>query len=291
MTSFLQYVVDGLSVGSLYVLVAIGFTLVFGVLGLMNVAHADLFMIAAFGLAWFATDLGLGVVFGALGAILLAVCVGMIIYFLVLNRLDNTQALTLFVGTLGVSYFLENFVAKLVDFKTRSVPALFETVYYSAFGVQVSNAQLALFGCTLLLSIGLLLWLSRTEKGRLLRAVSESPTLAQLVAIPTRRMTALAVFIASLIAAIGALLVTNTTQAVDPFIANTVSLKMFAVAVVAGVGSVKGSVLVGLGLGIVEALTVGYFGSQWQNVIGLLAMVVVLLMRPQGLFGTRLRVG
>lgn len=291
MTSFLQYVVDGLSVGSLYVLVAVGFTLVFGVMGLMNVAHADLFMIAAFGLAWFASDLGLGVTLGSLAAIVLAVGVGMTIYVLVLNRLDKTQALTLFVGTLGVSYFLENFVAKLVDFKTRSVPPLFETVYYTVVGVQVSNAQLALFGCTLALSIGLLLWLSRTEKGRLLRAVSESPTLAQLVAIPTGAMTALAVFIASLIAAIGALLVTNTTQAVDPFIANTVSLKMFAVAVVAGVGSVKGSVVVGLGLGIVEALTVGYFGSQWQNVIGLLAMVLVLLIRPQGLFGTRLRVG
>ena len=136
-----------------------------------------------------------------------------------------------------------------------------------------------------------MLWLQRSSTGRLLRAVSENPPLSEMVGIDTGRMMGLSVVIASLIAGVGGLLVANQTQGIGPFVANDVSLKMFAVAVVAGVGSVGGAIIVGFSLGAVESLTVGYIGSTWQNVIGLLAMVVILLVRPQGLFGRYSRVG
>lgn len=291
MIKFLQYLVDGVAIGSLYVLVSMGFTLVFGVMGLMNVAHADLYMLATFSLLWVGGDAGLGVVTGAVAGVLLVAVIGVALFHGVLRRIDKTQPLALFIATLGVSYFIENLVAKLVNYRTRSVPALFQSNFYNAGGLRFSNGQIVLLLATASIAFGLTAWLRRSEPGRLMRAVSENATLADAVGIDTRRMMLIAVVIASVIAGAGGVLVSNTTLSIDPFIANTISLKMFAVAVVAGVGSVEGAAVVGFALGIVESLTVGYYGSQWQNVIGLCAMVLVLLLRPQGLFGRTVRVG
>lgn len=291
MIKFLQYLVDGVAIGSLYVLVSMGFTLVFGVMGLMNVAHADLYMLATFSLLWVGGDAGLGVVTGAVAGVLLVAVIGVALFHGVLRRIDKTQPLALFIATLGVSYFIENLVAKLVNYRTRSVPALFQSNFYNVGGLRFSNGQIVLLLATATIAFGLTAWLRRSEPGRLMRAVSENATLADAVGIDTRRMMLIAVVIASVIAGAGGVLVSNTTLSIDPFIANTISLKMFAVAVVAGVGSVEGAAVVGFALGIVESLTVGYYGSQWQNVIGLCAMVLVLLLRPQGLFGRTVRVG
>src|SRR5437899_12538205 len=143
----------------------------------------------------------------------------------------------------------------------------------------------------LVITLGRLAFLNYSEHGQLLRAVAENAMLAKGVGIDTGRMTLLAVLIGSFIAVIGGLLYANTTSTADPFVANTVSLKMFAVAIVAGIGSVGGALVVGLCLGIAESLTLwvgvrgGFDGSQWQNVIGLVMMVVVLMSRSQRLLG------
>lgn len=291
MTYFTQFLIDGLAIGSLYVLVTIGFTLVFGVMGLLNVAHADIYMLTVFVFLGVTQDLHLGVAFGAVSGVVVAGLSGAVLFWLVIRRIDRSQSLSMFVATLGVSYFLENLVAKLVQFRTESVPALFHSRFFDLGGLHFSTGQMVLLGATLAVSIGLSQWLRHSTTGKLMRAVSESSELADLVAINTTRIMATAVILASAIAGIGGLLVANTTLSIDPFVANTVSLKMFAVAVVAGVGSVEGALLVGLMLGVIESLTVGYFGSQWETVIGLAAMVAVLLVRPQGLFGRKLRVG
>lgn len=291
MTKFAQYLIDGVAIGSLYVLVSLGFTLIFGVMGIMNVAHADLFMIAVMVMLLVASTWGLGVVTGAVVGVLVACLLAFIVLRIALRHVDKNEPLALFIATLGVSYFLENLVAKLVEFKTRSVPALFKSTFYKVFGLRFSSGQLVLLAATLVIAIGLTTWLSKSETGRLLRAVSESQGLSEVVGIDTGRMITIAVLIGAAIAGIGGVLQANTTLAIDPFVANSISLKMFAVAVVAGVGSVPGAAVVGLLLGIVESLTVGYYGSQWQSVIGLVAMVLVLMLRPQGLFGRSGRVG
>ena len=287
----IQYLIDGLATGSLYVLLALGFTLVFGVMGMMNVAHADLYMLAVFSFLWLGTDAGLGTVPGVVLGVGAAVLAGWLIYVVVLSRVDKAVPLALFVGTLGVSYVIENLVAKLVEFRARSVPPLFTTTTWEVAGLRVTNSDLLVLAATVAMGLGLLAWLKLSSTGQLLRAESENTQLAEVVGIDTGRMMALSVVIASAIAGIGGLLVANKTQGINPFVANDVSLKMFAVAVVAGAGSVGGAMLVGFALGIIESLAVAYVGSTWQNVIGLLAMVTVLLFRPQGLFGRYHRVG
>jgi len=298
-TEFLQYVIDGLGTGTLYVLVAIGFTLVFGVMGLMNVAHADFYMLAAFGLFFLGgpEGLGWGVPAATLAVLTGALIVGFALFHLVLKRLDKEIMIAFFVGTLGVSFFLENLVAKLADFRVRSVPSLFAIHTYVVNGLYITNSVVVSLAAALVITFGLLAFLRYTETGHLLRAVAENAGLAQAVGIKTERMTLLAVLIASSIAVVGGLLYANTTSTADPFVANNVSLKMFAVAIVAGIGSVGGALVVGLFLGIAESLTLwvgvrgGFDGSQWQNVIGLVLMVVVLMTRPNGLFGKFERIG
>jgi len=287
----IQYLIDGLATGSLYVLLALGFTLVFGVMGMMNVAHADLYMLAVFSFLWLGTDAGLGTAPGFVLGVAAAVAAGWLIFVVVLSRVDKAVPLALFVGTLGVSYVIENLVAKLVEFRARSVPPLFATTTWEVAGLRVTNSDVVVLMATLAMGLGLLAWLKLSSTGQLLRAVSENTQLAEVVGIDTGRMMALSVVIASAIAGLGGLLVANKTQGINPFVANDVSLKMFAVAVVAGAGSVGGAMLVGFALGVVESLAVAYVGSTWQNVIGLLAMVGVLLFRPQGLFGRYNRVG
>jgi branched-chain amino acid transport system permease protein len=292
-------VVDGLGTGTLYVLVAIGFTLVFGVMGLMNVAHADFYMLAAFGLFLLGGPEGLnwGVPAATASVLIGALVAGFALFHLVLKRLNKEIVIAFFVATLGVSFFVENLVAKLADFRVRSVPPLFATHPYVIGGVYVTNSVVVSLAAAISITFGLLAFLKYTETGRLLRAVAENEMLAKGVGINTERMTLLAVLIASVIAVLGGLLYANTTSTADPFVANTVSLKMFAVAIVAGIGSVGGALVVGLALGIVESLTLwvgvrgGFDGSLWQNVIGLALMVVVLMTRPQGLFGRFERIG
>jgi branched-chain amino acid transport system permease protein len=290
-TTFVQYLVDGLGVGCLYVLVATGFTLIFGVMGLMNVAHADLYMVAVFTYLWVGTDAQLGVLIGVIAAVAVVCLLGAIIFFGVLDRIDKGRPLALFTATLGVSYVLENFIAKVVQFQTKSIPALFPSQLLRLLDVRFSSAQLVLFAVTLLLSGGLTLWLRRSSLGRFTRAVSENAVLAELVAIDTGRVRLVSVILAAAMAGLGGLFVANTTLSINPFVADTVALKMFAVAVVAGIGSVEGALVVGLLLGMIEAVTVGYWGSQWQNVVGLLAMVLVLMVRPNGIFGRARRIG
>jgi branched-chain amino acid transport system permease protein len=290
-TTFVQYLVDGLGVGCLYVLVATGFTLIFGVMGLMNVAHADLYMVAVFTYLWVGTDAQAGVLIGVIAAVAVVCLLGAIIFFGVLDRIDKGRPLALFTATLGVSYVLENFIAKVVQFQTKSIPALFPSQLLRLLDVRFSSAQLVLFAVTLLLSGGLTLWLRRSSLGRFTRAVSENAVLAELVAIDTGRVRLVSVILAAAMAGLGGLFVANTTLSINPFVADTVALKMFAVAVVAGIGSVEGALVVGLLLGMIEAVTVGYWGSQWQNVVGLLAMVLVLMVRPNGIFGRARRIG
>jgi|Laugrefabdmm15dn_1035133.scaffolds.fasta_scaffold02210_4 branched-chain amino acid transport system permease protein len=287
----LSYLFAGLSLGSTYVLVALGFTLIFGVMGIMNVAHADVFMIAIFTYLLITTGFDLPTGLGVVIAIFAGALAGLIVYWLVLKRIDKGHPVALFVSTLGVSYVVENFIAKRINFGRPSLEPIFGSDPIIVGGVVFTGPRLLLFAVTAILAGGLIFWLKKSETGMLLRAVSENAVMARVVAIDTNRVTMIAIAVASFVAACGGLVVGNMTLTADAFVANSLSLKMFAVAVVAGIGSVGGATIVGLTLGVIEAFTVAYVGSQWQNVIGLVAMTVVLLVRPQGLFGRVLRVG
>lgn len=291
MTEFGQVIVNGLVIGSLYVLVAVGFTLIFGVMGVMNVAQADFYALGAFVMIWISVNAGLGPIPGAVIGMLSGVAFGMVYYILVLSRLGEKDFFAAFLASVGVSYFIENLLTSLVGSQGEAVPPLLPDTFHTWLGLEISAPQLLLLGCTVVITVSLLLVLSRTPFGRDVRAVAESRFLAAASGVNVRGVIIGSVVIASVIATIGGVLVAGTTLTITPFSGGDVVLQMFVVAIVAGMGSVGGAALAGFGLGIVESLTVAYWASSWEMVSGLLVMVVVLVFRPQGLFGKRVRIG
>jgi branched-chain amino acid transport system permease protein len=291
MTELVQVVLNGLIIGSEYVLVAIGFTLIFGVMGVMNVAQADFYALGAFVMIWMCVNAGLGVVAGAILGSLSGLLFGVLYYFLVLSRLGEKDFFAAFIGSVGVSYFIENLLTSIVGSQGEAVPPLLPSTFHSWGGLLISDPQILLLAATLAISVGLLLVLKRTPFGRDIRAVSESRFLAAATGVNCRLVIIGSVAIASVIATIGGVLVSATTLTITPFSGGDVVLEMFVVAIVAGMGSVGGATIVGFGLGVIESMTVAYIGSSWEEVAGLLVLVVVLILRPQGLFGRQVRIG
>lgn len=291
MMELLQVVLNGLVIGSEYVLVAIGFTLIFGVMGVMNVAQADFYALGAFVMIWVGVNAGLGIVAGAIVGMLSGIVLGLLFYFLVLSRMGEKDFFAAFIASVGVSYFIENLLTSLVGSQGQLVPPLLAPTFHKWAGLLISTPQILLLACTVLITVGLLLMLSKTPFGRDVRAVSESRFLAAASGVNCRAVMIGSVVIASVIATIGGVLVAGTTLTITPFSGGDVVLEMFVVAIVAGMGSVGGAAITGFGLGVIESMTVAYVGSSWEQVSGLLVLVVVLLIRPQGLFGRQVRIG
>jgi len=291
MTHTIQLIWDGLIIGSTYALVALGFTLVFGVLGVLNVAHADFYTLGAYVALWVGTAAGLGRILGVVAALVAGALAGLILYVIVLRKLDQQQMLAVFIATLGISFFIQNFIARIVGPDTVSSPPLFKSDFHSIAGVSVSDAQILLLGAAIAIGVGLIRWITTSGAGRDMRAVAENAMLARTAGINVAGVLIVTVAVASVVAALGGVLVTNMTQTVSPYLSADIGLKMFIVAMVAGAGSVGGAVLAGLGLGVIEAFTVAYVGSSWQHIAGLTILVLVLMLRPEGIFGKAARVG
>jgi branched-chain amino acid transport system permease protein len=287
----IQIIVDGVVIGSTYALVALGFTLVFGVVGVLNVAHADFYMLGAFVSVWVGTNAHLGTVVGLLASVAAGALAGLAVYVVVLRRLKQDQVMAVFIATLGLSFFLQNFVARVAGPDTVAATPLFHSSFHHIGGVAVSDAQLLLVASTAILALGLIKWIGLSDIGRSMRAVAENGPLARMVGINVAVVLVVTIMVASAIAALGGVLVTNVTQTVSPFLSNEIALKMFIVAMVAGAGSVGGAVIAGLGLGIIESFAVAYLGSSWQHIAGFVLLVAVLMVRPRGLFGKVARVG
>jgi branched-chain amino acid transport system permease protein len=291
MTHLLQILFDGLGSGAGYVLVGLGFSMIFGVLGVLNVAQADFYMVGAYVSYAVLTAVGAQLVLGLATAALTGLAIGVIFYLVVVRRIRQDQQLAIFVATLGLSMFLQNVVARLAGPDQRPFPQLIAQRNYDAGGVILPRPTVVLIAATLAMAVALIVWLHRSRVGSEVRAVAQSRFLAAAIGIDVRRTMIIAVVISCVVATTGGVLIGNSLSTITPFIATNLGLKMFIVVLVAGAGSVAGVIVVGFGLGIAESFTVAYISSQWQDMAGLVALVLVLLLRPEGVFGQRARVG
>jgi len=291
MTHLLQILFDGFGSGAGYVLVGLGFSMIFGVLGVLNVAQADFYMVGAYVSYAVLTAVGAQLVLGLATAALTGLAIGVIFYLVVVRRIRQDQQLAIFVATLGLSMFLQNVVARLAGPDQRPFPQLIAQRNYDAGGVILPRPTVVLIAATLAMAVALIVWLHRSRVGSEVRAVAQSRFLAAAIGIDVRRTMIIAVVISCVVATTGGMLIGNSLSTITPFIATNLGLKMFIVVLVAGAGSVAGVIVVGFGLGIAESFTVAYISSQWQDMAGLVALVLVLLLRPEGVFGQRARVG
>lgn len=300
MSGFLQQLVNGLSQGSIYALIALGYTMVYGVLRFINFAHGDVFMVGAFAglyLHRWLTPL-LGVVPGYGGALLIlagamAVCaaLGILIEWLAYRPLRGRPRLIVLITAIGVSLFLE-YTAQLIFGPNRQpFPDLIETTMVGGLGgIVVKNTQIIVLAVTVALLIALRFIVMKTKMGMAMRALSFNPTAAALMGVNTNVVISFTFGLGSALAAAGGVFSCMLYPQVQPFMGVTVGLKAFVAAVLGGIGNIPGAALGGLIIGVVETMVVAYsekvgISSGYRDAVAFVILILILLFKPSGLLG------
>ena len=297
MAYFLQQLINGIALGSIYGLIAIGYTMVYGIIGMINFAHGDIYMIGAFVTVITLTLLasaGVSSVAFALLVVLIAAILVTSLYGWTLERvayrpLRGSPRLAPLISAIGASIFLQNYVQLSQGARSKSVQPLFEggvTIYEQAgFAVHVSYLQVMIWIVTLVL-MSLLAWvIGRTRLGRAQRACEQDPVMARLLGINVDRTISITFIIGASLAAVAGVMVTLYYGLVDFFIGFIAGVKAFTAAVLGGIGSVPGAILGGLLLGLIEAFWSGYFAGEYKDVAAFSILILVLLFRPSGILG------
>ncbi len=289
MAVFLQQCINGLMLGGTYALIAIGYTLIFGVLNLLHLAHGEVFMIGAF--------VGLTVVLLAklpLWAAMIAAMVGAgvvgIIVELIAFRPLQRKALhiTPLITTLAVALILQDLALKLFGGEQTGFPQAIRVMNFPLGPVQISTLQLFIIGSSAVLMVLLYLFVEKTKLGKAMRAMAESPQTARLLGINVDSVTLVTFGLASALAGAAGVLVGLAYNAITPFMGVQMGLKGMVVMMLGGSGNVIGAMLGGLILGEIEVLSVSYLSSSYRDAFAFGILILIILFRPTGLMGSRL---
>lgn len=291
MTELLQQLVNGLALGAIYALIALGYTMVYGVLRFINFAHSDVFMVGAFSGYFLARYVpGAPAVAGVLvliGAMAICALLGMLIEKLAYKPLRGRSTLTALITAIGVSLLLQNVAQSRYVFgpNPRSFPELFPLHHFHVGGLVISSAQLLVFVVAVILMFGLRYIVLRTRIGTAMRALSFNPTAASLVGIDISRVISFTFALGSALAAAGAILYASNYPSIEPLMGTQPGLKAFVAAVLGGIGNIAGATLGGLVLGLVETGVVAMGGSTYRDAVAFSVLILILLLRPNGLLG------
>jgi branched-chain amino acid transport system permease protein len=291
MTTFLQQLMNGLSLGSIYALIALGYTMVYGVLRLINFAHGDVYMVGAY-VGYYLSRMmqgkepSLAAAFLVMVASMAACAVlGIIIERLAYRPVRKASRLTLLITAIGVSLFLENAGQLVFGPDPKFFPSLAPHAEYMVAGVRITSEQLTVIGVSFLLMILLRLFIQKTRTGKAMRAVSFNLDAAKLMGISTDWIIGVTFALGSALAAAAGVLIGMQIPKIDPLMGIMYGLKAFVAAVLGGIGNVPGAVLGGLLIGTSEVMVVGYLSSTYRDAIAFGILILVLLLRPQGILG------
>ncbi|MCU1716444.1 high-affinity branched-chain amino acid ABC transporter permease LivH [Pseudomonas sp. 5P_3.1_Bac2] len=294
---YLQQLINGLTVGSTYALVAIGYTMVYGIIGMINFAHGEVYMIGSY-VAFIAivglTMLGLEslpmVMMAAFAAsIIICSAYGYSIERVAYRPLRGSNRLIPLISAIGMSIFLQNEILLSQNSKDKAIPNLLPGNFLigesAHLGVTISYMQVLIFVVTFLVMLGLTLFISRSRLGRACRACAEDLRMANLLGINTNNIIALTFVIGAALAGVAAVLLSMNYGVINPHLGFLAGIKAFTAAVLGGIGSIPGAVLGGLLLGLAEAFGADIFGDQYKDVVAFSLLVLVLLFRPTGILG------
>jgi branched-chain amino acid transport system permease protein len=291
---FLQQLMNGLILGSFYALVALGYTMVFGVLKLLNFAHGDIYMVGGFvgllilklGSSWFGSG-WLGVVVAMFCSAALVGALGMIIERVAYRPLRHAPRLSVLITALAASMVLNSAVLALTGGRPVAFPADLGFVGYDLSPVHISVIQMALLVSTLILMLALERFVSRTQYGRAMRAVSYDMVASRLMGIDVNQIVSLTFFLGSALAAIGGVFAGTYYGSLHFFMGFIMGLKAFTAAVIGGIGSIPGAMLGGLALGLLETFgsSIPFIGSEWRDVVVFGALIFFLVLKPTGILG------
>jgi branched-chain amino acid transport system permease protein len=297
MAYFLQQLVNGLTLGMIYGLIAIGYTMVYGIVGMINFAHGEIFMIGAFVAVITFLLLGvLGLTFVPLALILVLIAAtfftaayGWTVERIAYRPLRGSFRLAPLISAIGMSIFLQNYVQLLQGARVKPIePVLtggIRLMQEGDFVVTFSYTQIVIIVVTLALLAGFTLLIARTDLGRAQRACAQDQTMASLLGIDVDRTISLTFVIGAVLAAVAGVMVTLYYGVIDFFIGFLAGLKAFAAAVLGGIGSLPGAMLGGLLMGLVESFWSAYFTVEYKDLAAFSILILVLIFRPSGLLG------
>ncbi|MBN9693954.1 MAG: branched-chain amino acid ABC transporter permease [Verrucomicrobia bacterium] len=289
MTELLQQLLNGLSLGAIYALIALGYTMVYGVLRFINFAHSDVFMIGAYVGFYLAPRLGAGSLMGGMAVLLgaMAVCalLGMAIEKLAYKPLRNRSTLTVLITAIGVSLFLQAAGQKVFGANPKAFPRLFPQTQLHFGGLTVSSNQVIVLVVALILLAALHHIVHRTKIGTAMRAVSFNATAASLVGINNDRIISFTFALGSALAGAGGILYAMNYPSIDPLMGTLPGLKAFVAAVLGGIGNLPGAALGGMLIGLVETFVSGTRASTFRDAIAFAILILILMFRPAGLLG------
>ena len=284
-----QQLINGISLGSIYALIALGYTMVYGIIKLINFAHGDIYMVGAY-VAFFATTyLKLSFFPALLLAMIVAAIVGVVIERLAYRPLRYAPRIAVLITAIGVSLLLEYGGILLVSPQPRTFPAIFQAEVYTFGNIVVNSQQILILAVALSLMVILTYVVQRTKIGKAMRAVSFDTDAARLMGIDVDRVISITFAIGSALAAAAGMLVGVYYNSIDPLMGIMPGLKAFVAAVLGGIGVIPGAMVGGILMGIIEALVSGFISSTFRDAAAFAILIIILLFKPSGLLGKNVR--
>ena len=289
MIQFIGALISGLNLGSIYALIALGYTMVYGIAKMLNFAHGDIIMVGAYSVIVSAVTLKLPPVVAILIAVVVCAALGVTIEFLAYRPLRQSPPLAVLITAIGVSYLLQNLALLIFGPEQKSTPALFDLPSLTLGGVTVDGITLLTLGVTAAIMVGLTLFINLTRMGKAMRAVSEDRDAAELMGISVNKTITITFAIGSALAAVASVFFGATYTYIKPTTGAMPGIKAFTAAVFGGIGSIPGAMLGGILLGLIEQLSKVYISTLWSDAVVFGVLVLVLVFKPAGLLGKRVR--
>jgi branched-chain amino acid transport system permease protein len=288
-TQIFQQIINGLSLGSIYALIALGYTMVYGIIKLINFAHGDVMMVGAYS-GWFAiTVLHLPFLPALLFSMVSCALLGVLIERIAYKPLRNASRIAALITAIGVSLFLEYGGMIVVTAQVRTYPPVFPETMYIVGGVYFKYGDIVMLITSVVLMALLHFTVQYTKVGKAMRAVSFDKEAALLMGINTNNIISFTFAIGSALAAAAGVLMGVYFNTIDPLMGIIPGLKAFVAAVLGGIGIIPGAMVGGLMLGLVESIVSGLGASTWRDAVAFLILILVLIIKPSGLFGKNVR--
>ncbi len=281
----LQQLVNGLILGSVYALLALGYTMVYGIIKLINFAHGDIYMMGAFMGYFLINSLHLNFFLALILAMVGTAALGVLVEFLAYRPLRNSTRIAALITAIGVSFFLEYVMVYFVGANTRSFPQVIETVRYNFGPISLTNIQLMILIISLILMVLLQVIVQKTKMGKAMRAVSVDSDAAQLMGINVNRTISFTFALGSALAGAAGVLIALYYNSLEPLMGMTPGLKSFVAAVLGGIGIIPGAALGGFVIGLLETFATAFGMSDFRDAIVYGILILILLVRPAGILG------
>lgn len=289
MQLFLQQLVNGIALGSIYALVALGYTMVYGTIKLINFAHGDIYMMGAFFGYFLVNNLGINVYLSMILALIFCGILGILIERIAYKPLRNATRIAALITAIGVSYLLQNLMIYFVGPEVKAFPSTVTNQIFKVFGIVINSKQVLVVVITLLLMILLQFIVKYTKMGKAMRAVAVDTEAAQLMGINVDRVISFTFALGSGLAGIAGVLVGVYYNSISPIMGTVYGLKAFVAAVVGGVGSIPGAMIGGYLIGLLETIVTFLGWSTYRDAAVYALLIIILLILPAGLLGKILK--